>query len=143
MRSTSHIGSRAARSLLLLVGGLALVGHGLLGPLHVACDHGGGCAAVPVLAGPAPGVAAADLAGSDAPDDRDRGRDAETDTDRTADCAVCRALQGSPPAPVPDLVVPAPVPTALVAIAPTPRPGVPCPLLRCTRAPPAPDATIA
>jgi hypothetical protein len=110
MTSTPGIRARLPR-LLLLVGGLALMGGGPLGGLHLACAHGAACAAT---AG-----AAADPSG-----------------DPADDCAVCRLLQGAPPALVGAWTPPRAEPVTVLPAAParaTDRLARPQP---CGRAPP-------
>jgi len=113
MTSTPRTPGRAARAL-LLAGAFALASASLLASLHQACAHGVVCG---IAHGPL------DDAGSSA------ASSSET-------CAVCRLVQGTPPALAVAWTPPAPLPVATVAPAPAPRSGQAPRPVPCVRAPP-------
>ena len=102
---------RRARRVLLLAGALALASSGLLGSLHVACAHGVACG---VQDAPAPG-----------PDDPSGHH-----------CAVCRLIQGTPPALTAAWTPPAPQPVGTVLSGPPADAGQAPRPIPCVRAPP-------
>ncbi len=104
---------RRARRALLLAGALALASASLLGSLHVACAHGSAC---------------------DVPERPVSSQ--EHDDPSGHHCAVCRLIQGTPPAVTATWTPPAPEPAGPVLAEPSADGGVTPRPIPCVRAPP-------